>query len=169
MNKYIELLKKHQKLISIVLIGLTYPLIYIFVYYTGGSKFVFAHTMYIPILLAGAILGVKYGLLAGLIGGVILGPLMPLVVDPYEQQEFFNWFYRLIVFVAVGGLTGFFVDSYKRVIKLNDRFYSHHPDTDLFNINYLYQLDDNYIEGKVLVATVLINKAVFNKSTDTSC
>lgn len=41
-----------KPLIWIFIFGML-PSIYIFVYITGGIKYVFSHTMYVPILLAG--------------------------------------------------------------------------------------------------------------------
>ena len=36
-------------------------LVYLIVYLTGGVKFVYAHLMYIPLVLAGLTLGFKFG------------------------------------------------------------------------------------------------------------
>ncbi|QWB99484.1 EAL domain-containing protein [Mycoplasmatota bacterium] len=157
MDKILAFLSKYKTMVTGVLISIAFLGVYILVYYTGGIKYVYSHSMYIPILLAGAFFGLKLGLLAGIIGGIILGPIMPLVVDPYEAQSFINWFFRLLVFASIGGLSGYFVDRYKYVIKVKNRLYSHHPDTDLRNLNYLFQLEDDYIEGKILIATVIVN------------
>jgi hypothetical protein len=54
--------------------------VYVLVYMTGGSKFVYSHTMYIPILLSGFILGTRGGILVRLLAGVVLGPFMPISV-----------------------------------------------------------------------------------------
>ncbi|MFA7561106.1 MAG: EAL domain-containing protein [Candidatus Izemoplasmatales bacterium] len=156
-NSLFFLVKKHQKLIFALGISAAFPLIWLLVYYTGGIKFVYSHTMYIPILFAGIVFGFKVGVLAGIIGGILLGPLMPLVVDPLEQQEFINWFYRMLMFVVIGGLSGYFVEKYKKIIKINNRLFSRHPDTGIHNINYLLQLEDDFIEDNVITATVLIN------------
>ena len=56
------------------------------VYATGGTKFVYSHTMYIPILMAAFFFRVPGGLMAGIIGGLILGPLMPINVATGEMQ-----------------------------------------------------------------------------------
>jgi len=148
---------KYKKYIAICVIVIAFPLIYLLVYETGGIKYVYSHTMYIPILLAGIFFGLKFGLLAGLIGGLLLGPMMPLVVETGEEQEVINWVYRLIVFLLIGGIAGYFVDQYKKIIKMNEKLYSEHPDTGIHNINYLVQLPEDYIEDKVLIASVLIN------------
>ncbi|MGM0495816.1 MAG: EAL domain-containing protein [Bacillota bacterium] len=157
MKSFIEGIKLTHKLVGGAIIIVAFPLIYLFVYHTGGIKYVYSHTMYIPILLTGILFGFKYGLLAGLIGGLLLGPLMPLVTETNEPQEFFNWFYRLLIFVSIGGLSGFFFDRFKKTLKINKQLYSHYPDTLVPNINSLNQYDDDYIKGKVLLGSVIIN------------
>jgi len=52
------------------------------VYQTGGSFVVYTHTMYVPVVLAGLVFGVPGGVLVALIGGVMLGPFMPMMWPP---------------------------------------------------------------------------------------
>jgi thiamine transporter ThiT len=54
--------------------------VYIFVYVTGGINFVYSHSMYLPILLSGFVFGIRGGVLTGLVGGIVLGPFMPINV-----------------------------------------------------------------------------------------
>jgi diguanylate cyclase (GGDEF)-like protein len=77
------------------------------VYETGGIKYVYSHTMYIPIILAGIFFLTPGGILAGVVAGVLLGPYMPLVVASGEMQSTFNWVYRLAGFAVIGGMVGF--------------------------------------------------------------
>lgn len=81
------------------------------VYYTGGSKYVYAHSMYIPIVLAAILFRTWGGIIAGIAGGLILGPFMPIDVLTGEMQLTFNWFYRLGAFVFVGFLVGYSIQS----------------------------------------------------------
>lgn len=92
----------------LLMIGLTacVPLIYWFVWATGGIKYVFSHTMYIPIILAGVFIHPIFGALIGLFGGLMLGPLMPIDTITNEAQLPINWIFRLCIFVAIGILTG---------------------------------------------------------------
>jgi EAL domain-containing protein (putative c-di-GMP-specific phosphodiesterase class I)/GGDEF domain-containing protein len=85
--------------------------VYVLVYMTGGSKFVYSHTMYIPILLSGFILGTRGGILVGLLAGVVLGPFMPISVLTGEMQNIANWTYRMGIFTLVGFLSGVASDS----------------------------------------------------------
>jgi len=57
---------------SVIVIA-SLPLIYLLVYETGGIKYVFSHTMYLPIIFAGIFWGFKGGALIGIIGGLLLG------------------------------------------------------------------------------------------------
>ncbi|MCX4191287.1 putative bifunctional diguanylate cyclase/phosphodiesterase [Methylophaga sp. OBS1] len=76
------------------------------VYYTGGIKYVYSHSMYVPIVLSGMIYGVTGGVTIALIGGLILGPNMPLDIVTGEMQPTVNWLYRTGFFVLLGSLSG---------------------------------------------------------------
>lgn len=78
----------------------------VFVVVTGGIRFVFSHSMYLPILLAGAMFGPLGGVLAGVAGGLALGPLMPIDTQTGEMQDLLNWVFRTGFFMLVGGTTG---------------------------------------------------------------
>jgi PAS domain S-box-containing protein len=77
-----------------------------FVYAMGGTVYVWAHLMYLPILVAAACFGIYGGVIAALIGGFLLGPMMPLDVAAGHPQSTFNWVFRAVYFVLVGGFSG---------------------------------------------------------------
>ncbi|AOE48837.1 putative bifunctional diguanylate cyclase/phosphodiesterase [Kangiella sediminilitoris] len=81
-------------------------MVYLLVYVTGGIKYVYSHSMYIPILLAGLVFGIKGGIAIGLIAGIVLGPFMPMNVVTGEMQETANWLYRAFFFTAIGAISG---------------------------------------------------------------
>ncbi|MDY6873331.1 MAG: GGDEF domain-containing phosphodiesterase [Chloroflexota bacterium] len=107
------------------------------VHKTGGIKYVFSHTMYIPIILAAYYFRIPGGLIAGIVGGLVLGPFMPISVSTGEMQEVTNWLYRLVFFAGIGVMSGsLFSLSEKR----NDKIQwlaTHSPDTGLANLNHL--------------------------------
>jgi EAL domain-containing protein (putative c-di-GMP-specific phosphodiesterase class I)/GGDEF domain-containing protein len=76
------------------------------VYATGGIKYVYSHAMYIPILIAGVVFRVPGGVIAAILGGLVLGPYMPLDVEAGTKQATINWLYRMGFFVVIGGLAG---------------------------------------------------------------
>lgn len=92
-------------------------LIYWVVYATGGIRFVYSHSMYVPIALAALRFGLKGGLLFGLLGGVVLGPFMPIDTTTGEPQRLLNWVYRLLFFTFLGSLVGFLTDLLKKHIR----------------------------------------------------
>ena len=93
--KALLLSSKAMNFIFSVVIIASLPLIYFLVYETGGIKYVFSHTMYISIIFAGIFWGFKGGAFIGVIGGLLLGPLMPIDTITGEPQELINWVYRL--------------------------------------------------------------------------
>lgn len=84
--------------------------VYLLVYTTGGIKYVYSHSMYLPIVLAGMIYGSGGGIAVGILGGVTLGPYMPIDVQTGETQETINWLYRTGFFTLIGFLGGVFSD-----------------------------------------------------------
>lgn len=78
----------------------------VLVYMTGGIKYVYSHSMYLPIILGGLIYGRAGGVLLGLLGGLLLGPFMPIDVAIGERQDVINWLYRTGFFTAVGFIIG---------------------------------------------------------------
>lgn len=76
------------------------------VYVTGGIGYVYAHGMYVPIVLAAWWLGIPGGVAAGVLGGFALGPFMPILVDAGVMQSTANWLFRLAVFVGIGWFSG---------------------------------------------------------------
>lgn len=135
---------KHYKVITGILIALSLPAIYAFVYFTGGIKYVFSHTMYIPIVLAGVVLGSPYGFLTALIGAILLGPLMPIDVSTHESQDLVNWLYRLLIFVSVGLLTDYFTGRFKRTLAANRNLAAMNQETHVPNVNFLGMLPDDH-------------------------
>jgi diguanylate cyclase len=84
--------------------------VYLLVHVTGGIKYVYSHSMYLPIVLAGMVYGSRGGVLVGILGGITLGPFMPISVQTGEAQEALNWLYRTFFFTLIGFLGGVFSD-----------------------------------------------------------
>ena len=108
---------KKQRIITLAVIALFFPTIYMLVYFMDGNRFVYSHTMYIPIVIASIFFGMRGGILVGLLGGLLLGPFMPMDIVTGEMQLISNWIYRLIFFVIVGGIAGFFFKNFKESTK----------------------------------------------------
>lgn len=113
------------------------PLVYWFVWTTGGSKFVFSHTMYFPIIVAGLFWGLRGGLLTALAGGILLGPLMPIDVSTGERQLAVNWLFRLGCFLMVSATIGLFADNLKKHISHLKFVSIHNGETGLLNLQCL--------------------------------
>jgi PAS domain S-box-containing protein len=76
------------------------------VHATGGTRLVWTHFMYLPILLAATAFGIPGGLAAAFAGGLALGPYMPMNVEASIAQTPGNWLVRIAFFVLVGVLSG---------------------------------------------------------------
>ncbi len=163
-NKFLDYIffpKGLQRLYSIVILAAFIGLVYFFVYQTGGTKYVYSHTMYIPIILSTISFGVKGGVITGLVAGILLGPLMPLDTINNEMQKTFNWVYRLVIFLLVGVISGMMSNIFrintKKVVKLlTHNQYSGLPNANILNKDILINNEDFSVNTK-LVMTIIIN------------
>lgn len=115
-----EWLGVHIRALRIVMVPILIALIYgvySLVYITGGIKFVYSHSMYLPIMLTGFVFGMRGGLVVGMIGGIVLGPFMPIDVSTGEQQATLNWLYRTGFFMLVGVTCGAASDSVRSYLR----------------------------------------------------
>ena len=93
------------------------------VFQTGGAKFATLHVMYLPICIAGLVLGVRGGVLAAFAAGLLIGST-PLDTVTGEAQLLHNWIYRTFFFCLVGGIVGVGADALRKqmttLVWLND-------------------------------------------------
>lgn len=113
--------------------------VYALVWFTGGIKYVYSHTMYLVIISAALLLGARGGVAFALLGGIALGPLMPIDVVTGERQEAVNWLYRLFYFLLVGFLVGGFSELTRKHLSQMKWQLEHNPVTSLPNRNSLWQ------------------------------
>ena len=150
---------RSMNIVFTIIIIASLPLIYFLVYETGGIKYVFSHTMYIPIIFAGIFWGFKGGAFIGIIGGLMLGPIMPIDTITGEKQQLINWIYRTIYFFIVGGTVGTFSDFLKEYIKKIHYISTHNSETGLYNMVSL-NLDkvvSDFLEKKTKINVLSIS------------
>lgn len=146
-----------RTIFSIIII-VSLPLIYLLVLNTGGLKYSYSHTMYIPIVLAGMILGKRWGIVVGILAGLLLGPLMALDVSSGESQLFINWFFRMIIYTIIGFLSGLFSTILKNDTLKIIQLYSLNPETMIPNAYTLSSVEINVDVNKFyLLNTIMIN------------
>jgi len=116
-----------------LIIGISFVFIFMLVYATGGIRYVYSHTIYIPLMLAALTFGLKGGLVVGLIGGLVLGPFMPVDTFTGEMQDLLNWLYRLFMLILVGSILGFTLDQLRKQIIANQMKAYKHSTTNIKN------------------------------------
>lgn len=112
-------------------------IVVLLVHNTGGIKYVFSHTMYIPIILAAYFFQVPGGVIAGIVGGLLLGPYMPLTVATGEMQDVTNWVYRMLIFTGIGSMLGIMFSVTEKGLKKIEWLANHAPETGLPNLSHL--------------------------------
>jgi EAL domain-containing protein (putative c-di-GMP-specific phosphodiesterase class I)/GGDEF domain-containing protein len=96
-----------RTLLLIFLISCLAILVAFIVFFTGGTRFSYAHLIYLPIILAAYFYKIKGGITAALIGGFLLGPYMPLNTSTMTMQGLENWTFRMSLLVVVGTFAGY--------------------------------------------------------------
>lgn len=138
------------------------------VYFTGGVQFVTIHGMYIPILIAAFFFGVRGGMIAGIICGLVAGPYLPHDTHAGVMQETLNWSMRMGVFTFLGGIAGYartlLLEQLERVRWIAD----HNIQTGLHSRHHLEKTLQEKLKDKAhpfyLVVLAVDN---FNEITDT--
>lgn len=112
-------LKKNFAYIKLIVLLLT--VISGAVYLTGGTLYPLTHLMYIPIIIAAFIFNIKGAVGIALLGGIILGPLMPLNVSEGIVQDPISWVFRIVIFIIIGIVIGYLFDRIKTEQELKIR------------------------------------------------
>lgn len=153
-------IRENQTLLFVGVALLLVGLVYLLVWVTGGIRYAFSHTMYIPIVLVGLLLGRKWGIFIGLVAGIVLGPLMPYetFIEPHTQQAALNWIFRLVVFTLLGFTSGLVSDELRKKNKTITRLFSINPETNIPNINHLTVVSEEIMKPtNYFVASILVN------------
>ncbi|WP_420724658.1 putative bifunctional diguanylate cyclase/phosphodiesterase [Hwanghaeella sp. LZ110] len=97
--------------IAILTIAVCFVLSWIIVRESGGTKFAHLHVVYFPVVLAAFRFRVLGGIVAGLVGMIVMGPIMPLDVLAGEPQELDNWVSRGVYLCLFGLVIGLLHDT----------------------------------------------------------
>lgn len=102
-------------------------LVFWVVYFTDGTKNVFAHLFYLPIILSAYYFGIKGSVIVSIISGILIGPLMPLSISDGIMQSYSNWIVRTFIFTAVGLMTGY-------IFRIGDKLYKEVIEREFINL-----------------------------------
>lgn len=87
------------------------------VMWSGGTRTAMPHVMYLPIVVAALVGGVKAGAATGAIAGLLIGPLTPLDTVDGTEQAVAGWALRLFFFVVVGAVVG---EGRRRLLRVEE-------------------------------------------------
>jgi len=108
-------------------------LIALMVYYTGGTKFSYAHLIYLPIILAAYFYKIKGGVIAAIISGLLLGPYMPINTETMVMQGLENWVFRMGLLIIVGAFAGYLFSILENQLEKVNQIAYYNPETGLPN------------------------------------
>ncbi len=103
------------------------------VYQTGGTKYVFSHLAYLPIVLGAFAFGPEASVATALVLTIALGPLMPLDVASNTPQSLLNWMQRGMAFTFIGLMTGALFLLVRRSVLQSCWAARHTPHSGLLN------------------------------------
>lgn len=103
------------------------------VYVAGGTRTVYPHFGYLPVIAAAYFFGRPGGIIGGVLTGLALGPWMPLAVTEHSAQEPINWLWRTGFFVLVGVGVGEIVQRLRKHAKAIYESSHFEPSTHLPN------------------------------------
>jgi hypothetical protein len=159
-----------SKALALGVLALCYVGIAWFVYFTGGVKFATLHILYLPIIFAALIFGAGGGIVAGAVGGLLLGPDVPLDTGTGETQQLGNWLLRAAFFCAVGGIVGAGAGTLRKQVKILDWLNEHDARTVLLDrtglLNTLRQMiERDGQQTRPLLIIVQINNLLAVQNT----
>lgn len=96
-----------RALLGVALLAVLFIAVDLAINLTGGVKYMTIHAMYVPILIAAFLFGVRGGMIAGIVAGLLAGPYMPVDTVTGEMQATLNWALRMGIFTFLGGTAGF--------------------------------------------------------------
>lgn len=141
-------LNKKNPLIIILLIAAFIFLITFIVYITGGTRFSYLHLMYLPIILAAYYYRVKGGVASAILGGLLLGPFMPINTSTMAMQSIENWSFRMFFLILVGIFSGSLFSSLDSQLQKINKIAYYDSDTSLPNKTKLNNdLEDRISSG----------------------
>ncbi|HAE43428.1 MAG TPA: hypothetical protein DCG34_11030 [Clostridiales bacterium] len=98
---------RQVNLLRILIVSVLVVTVLYVVYITGGTKKVYLHLMYIPIILSSLFWKSIGGLIVGMVSGLMAGPFMPMDVSSGIMQNPTNWIARVFLFSLIGFFTGY--------------------------------------------------------------
>ncbi|HRC81635.1 MAG TPA: EAL domain-containing protein [Sedimentibacter sp.] len=142
---------------------------FIVVYLTDGTINGYLQIFYIPIILSSYFWYVYGGLCIAIISGILLGPSMPLCISEGIMQSTSNWIIRMIIFILVGGITGYAFKKMKKLEEKAEETNLINPMTGSYNTNKLLSdLEDRVLKGEAftLISIKLTNIELIEKYLD---
>lgn len=112
-----KLRKMHYLVFSYILSAAIAVLVYI----TGGTSKVYTNLMYLPIAIVASLSGKKQGVIHAAISALLIGPFMPLDVASHIDQASINWIIRLIIYIMIAFVIGFFSDYQKKGFEISKK------------------------------------------------
>ena len=129
------------------------------IFLAGGTHTAMPHLLYLPVIVAAFLLGLRAAMLTGLLAGLACGPFMPLDVAANIPQSLPNWLVRTAYFIIAGGLVGGFASLLSRQLSTLRHSAFRNPVTGLPNrAAFQEDVDRMILEAEATGGTLAIVK-----------
>lgn len=129
----------------------------IIVIITGGTSGSWPQLNIVIIIISAYFWSLKGSLIVALVLGLIAGPFMPLDVSQGIMQEPSNWIFRLLVYLFIGFVVGYFKYLNERMHEKEKENAQISSYTGLYNTNELFKEINRIINNKEKCRLIFIN------------
>ncbi|WFA08823.1 EAL domain-containing protein [Tissierella sp. Yu-01] len=134
---------------------LTSIIIAVLVHLTNGTTNVYSNLMYIPIAVISSTNGVNKGVVHAGFSALLIGPFMPLNIELGLSQTPINWVIRMIIYLLIAAIIGFFSDYSRKNKEHIYNLLTHDILTDLRNLESLKRnMVDIYKKRTIIALSV---------------
>lgn len=126
----------------------------------GGLPSVYEHLLYLPLVLAGLLIGPRVGALAGFVCGLYLSPLWMQADIIAEDEMAAGWLLRLLMFTTLPAAAGFLSMALKYSTRASEKATRTYDGTGLPNMKAMIEQLDELARGPHSQAADLID--IFN-------
>lgn len=143
---------KKSSFISLLLAYGMSIIIAILVYLSGGTTKVYANLMYVPIAFIASTRGKKDAMVHAIFSGLLVGPFMPLNVVLGLPQDPKNWIIRVLIYIIIAFIIGFFYDYGEKNKEYITNLLTHDRITGLANMESLKHEGSLRFKNRVIIS-----------------
>ncbi len=156
---WIALIYRHRFLVSLVTVILISVLVYILANAAQNVRYLYGYVVFLPLVISGLALGVRWGAFMGALAGVMLAPLLA-IIDPLDGTFVMvvDAILRLVLFAGVGAFSGYVATRLRASSRTIHQLRTRNQLTDIPDINALRFFTPKINHTYTLTSVLIGNK-----------